>query len=430
MSSPRSAIVSALLVLMTLALVAMPRTSAAQEQVTLRVWDQFTGPEGEAVDAVYDAFTAAHPNVTIEREVVTDQQMRQTVNTALASGTGPDVIYYAPGPGYAGVLAEAGLIQPLDDLAKEYGWQDRIAAAALEQAEIDGVLYGLPLEIDLIGMYANKTLLDKEGWAIPETVDQMIDFCEQAKAKGYVPLAFSNNPGWSAYHQFTFTSNNMIGPDAMHALLFDHEGSWDTPEQVEAIKSFFVDMRDAGCFSDDVNALTYDDGNSLFFTGQALLHPTGSWLLSDIEQNMPDTDIEFVPFPAVEGGKGRFWDSGLGSNWVISSKSPHQEEAGQFLDFLVSPEAAKIWAEQGNIALPVTLDTSDLEVSPLFKTVIDVLNSAAGGETQLGYNIDVLVPPEFNDAMLSGFQAILAGDKTPEQQAADLQAAWEEAIAE
>ena len=61
---------------------------------------------------------------------------------------------------------------------------------------------------------------------------------------------------------------------------------------------------------------------------------------------------------------------------------------------------------------------------------MEVLNSAAADEIQLGYNIDVLAPAEFNDAMLNGFQAILAGDKTPEQQAADLQAAWEEAIAE
>src|SRR4051812_17392812 len=137
MSSPRSAIVSTMIIVLTLALMAMPGVGAAQEQVTLRVWDQFTDSKAEAVVAVYDAFMEAHPNVTIEREVVTDQQMRQTVNTALASGTGPDVIYYAPGPGYAGVLAEAGLIQPLDDLANEYGWHDRIAAAALEQAEID-----------------------------------------------------------------------------------------------------------------------------------------------------------------------------------------------------------------------------------------------------------------------------------------------------
>jgi len=43
-------------------------------------------------------------------------------------------------------------------------------------------------------------------------------------------------------------------------------------------------------------------------------------------------------------------------------------------------------------------------------------------------HVDVLAPPEFNEMMLSGFQAILVGDKTPEQQAADLEAAWEEGM--
>ncbi|MCD6033863.1 MAG: hypothetical protein K0S78_6049, partial [Thermomicrobiales bacterium] len=47
---------------------------------------------------------------------------------------------------------------------------------------------------------------------------------------------------------------------------------------------------------------------------------------------------------------------------------------------------------------------------------------------QFGYNVDVLAPPEFNEMMLSGFQAILVGDKTPEQQATDLEAAWEEGM--
>jgi raffinose/stachyose/melibiose transport system substrate-binding protein len=430
MVRPRLAILPPAIVVFLLFMAMAPLFATAQEPVTLRVWDQFTGPESEAVDQIYAAFTAANPNITIEREVVSDQQMRQTANVALSSGTGPDVAYYAPGPAYAGVLADAGVIIPLDDIAEEYGWTERVAAAALEQAKIDGVLYGLPLEIDLIGMYANRTLLDQEGWEIPETIDEMIAFCQTAKEAGYVPLAFSNNPGWSAFHQFTFTSNNMIGPAAMEKLLFDHDGRWDSPEQIQAIDDFFVKLRDAGCFSDDVNALSYDDGNSLFFSGQALLHPTGSWLLSDIEENMPDAEIEFVPFPAVEGGQGRFWNSGLGSNWVVSSQSEHQEEVAQFLDYLISPEAAKMWAEEASIPLPVTLDTSDLEVSPLFKTVVDVLNSASAGETELGYNIDVLVPAAFNEVMQSGFQAILAGDKTPEQQAADMQAAWDEAIAE
>ncbi len=430
MRHPRFAIFSALLAVMLLVPAAIPRLTSAQEAVEFRVWDQFVGPDSEVVDQLYATFMEQHPNVTIVREVFDFQQMQEVVNTALASGSGPDVAYYGTGPAYSGILAEAGLIVPLDDMAEQYGWNDRVAAAALEQAEIDGVLYALPLEIDLIGMYVNKTIMDENGWETPETVADLIAFCGTAAEAGYLPIAFANNPGWQAYHQFTYTSNNMIGPDAMQALLFDNEGSWDTPEQVQAITSFFVDMRDAGCFSEDVNALTYDDGNALFFTGEAVLHSTGSWLMPNIAEEMTDFEVEYVPFPALEGGQGRFWDSGLGSAWMVSSQTEHQDLAGEFLDFLISPESAKIWAEQGETPIPVQLDPSELDVSPLLRTVLEVLNQAASGEVQLGYNIDVLAPAEFNDTMLSGFQAILAGDKTPEDQAADLQAAWEAALAE
>ena len=125
------------------------------------------------------------------------------------------------------------------------------------------------------------------------------------------------------------------------------------------------------------------------------------------------------------------WSAGT---WIVSAKEGKGRRAiaaakeTKLLDFMVSPESARIWAEEANVPLPVVLDTSDLDVSPLFKTVLDVLNSASAGDIELGYNIDVLVPASFNEVMQSGFQAVLAGDKTPEQQAADMQAAWEAAI--
>src|SRR5215216_1188597 len=61
----------------------------AQEPVELRIWDQFTDPDQSAVaDELYAAFTAANPNVTITREAIETDQMRDTVNTAVSSGTG------------------------------------------------------------------------------------------------------------------------------------------------------------------------------------------------------------------------------------------------------------------------------------------------------------------------------------------------------
>jgi raffinose/stachyose/melibiose transport system substrate-binding protein len=428
-SRPWIVALSALALLLTVAAGPLLGDARAQDQVELRVWDQFTDPtESDNADAIYAAFTEQNPNITITRETFSTDQMRDTVNTAISSGTGPDLIFYDAGPGYAGVLADADLLLPLDNYAAQYGWTERVAAPAVEATTIDGSFYGMPLQTDLIGMFYNQTLLAQEGLEVPETLDDLVAFCGQAAEKGYIPIAFADNPGWQAFHQFSMTSNQMIGPEAMRALLFENQGSWDTPEIVTAIEAFFVTLRDAGCFPDDPAAITYEDGNSLFFGGEALLHTTGSWLTGEIEEQMPDTEIGFVPFPEIEGGKGRVWISGVGSAWYITSTTDNPDEAAAFIDYLFSQEAAEKWISVSRYFVPVDIDMTNIEIGPVNQAIIETLQTAGEEGAQFGYNVDVLAPPEFNDMMQNGFQAILAGDKTPEQQAADLQAAWEEGM--
>ena len=404
-----------------------PAVGQDEEQVELVVWDQFTDPvESAAADEIYAGFSEEHPNIEIVRQVVSLDQMRQTVNTAIASGTGPDVIFYDAGAGYAGVLAEAGLLVPLEDMADEYGWRDRIAEASLEATSIDGELYGLPLQVDLIGMFYNETLMEEEGFAVPQTVDELITFCEQASEAGYIPLAFTNNPGWQAFHQFSMVANHMVGPESMEQLLFENQGSWDSAEMITAIETYFVELDNAGCFSDSVNALTNDDAAALFQSGQALMYPTGSWAVNGYTpETMPGMEIEMMPFPALESGEGRYWASGVGSAYYISANSEHQEAAGMFLDYLFAPETVEVWVEEASFFVPVSLEGVELDVTPLFQSVTAVLQEAANGEIELGYNIDVIAPPEFNEVMLTGFQAVLAGDRTAEEQAEALQEAWE-----
>jgi raffinose/stachyose/melibiose transport system substrate-binding protein len=285
----------------------------------------------------------------------------------------------------------------------------------------------MPNSTDLIGMYSNKTLLDQEGMTVPETLDDLVAFCGEAQEKGYIPIAFADNPGWQAGHQFSMTSNQMIGPEAMRALLIEHEGRWDTPEMVTAIEAFFVTLRDAGCFPDDAVAISYEDGNSLFFNGEALLHLTGSWLAGEIEEAMPDTEIGFVPFPEIEGGQGRVWISGVGSAWYITSTTANPDAAAALLDYLISQEVSERWVEVSRTFVPFEMDLENVEIGPLNKLIIETLQTAGDEGVQFGYNVDVMAPPAFNEMMTNGFQAILTGGKTAEEQAADLQAAWEEA---
>ena len=427
-SRPWIVALSAIALLLSMAAGPLLSTAKAQDKVELRVWDQFTGPnETENADAIYAAFMEKNPNITITREAFSTDQIRDVVNTAISSGTGPDLIFYDAGPGYAGVLADADLILPLDDYAAQYGWDERVAAPALEATTIDGKLYGMPLQTDLIGMFYNKTLLDQEGLTAPETLDELVTFCGQATEKGYIPIAFADNEGWQAFHQFSMTANQTVGPEGIRKLL-NSEGSWDTPEIVTAIQAFFVTLRDAGCFPEDPVAIPYADGNSLFINGEALLHTTGSWQIDQWETDMPDYEVGFVPFPEVPGGKGRVWISGVGSAWYISSTTQHPDEAAAFIDYLFSQEAVEKWVEGSRYFVPVDVDLSNIEIGPLNQQVIETLQTAGDEGVQFGYNVDVLAPPEFNEAMSSGFQAILVGDKTPEQEAADLQAAWQEGM--
>jgi raffinose/stachyose/melibiose transport system substrate-binding protein len=107
--------------------------AGSAERTQVLVWDQF-GAQSAGVDEMVAMFNEAHPDIEVTREA--QQNMRDILKTALDAGTGPDVMYYDTGPGFAGVLARAGLLLPLDDAYAEYGWNDRILPIAKDRATL------------------------------------------------------------------------------------------------------------------------------------------------------------------------------------------------------------------------------------------------------------------------------------------------------
>ena len=145
---------------------------------------------------------------------------------------------------------------------------------------------------------------------------------------------------------------------------------------------------------------------------------------------MPDFEVGFVPFPEIAGGDGPRLDlrRRLGLVHHLERRASRRGGGLHRLPLLAGGRRRPGSAVRAT-SCRSQVDLSDLELGPLYQQIIDTLQSAEAEGAQFGYNVDVLAPPEFNDMMFSGFQAILVGDKTPEQQAADLQAAWEEGMA-
>jgi raffinose/stachyose/melibiose transport system substrate-binding protein len=398
-------------------------SDGGDRQVTLKflTGEAENARDQAAMDAVIDRFNDAHPGVRVKIEAVPVNDLRTVLRTRLVSGAGPDVFGYDAGSGYGGVLAKAGLVLPLDDAYEKNGW--KIYPWARSRATYGGKTYGVPDSVEELGVFYNADLFAKLGVQPPATIQDLEHIADLAKQQGLIPLAYGDKDGWPGSHLFSMAVSNAVGRQGLDRILYD-TGRWDDPQVVSAIDVFFRQFADKGYLPTGANGIGYDDANALFYAGKAAMLPTGTWLVSDLAQKAT-FKVGFFPFPSLDGSTATP-PAGVGMAWFVSAKSKHQAEAIEFLNYMVSDQAAKQRIETLSTIPAFNVDTSGLKVSPLFKEVLTDLGQAQDDQA-FGYNLDALTPASFNDVMYSGFQEVLGGKRTPQQQAANLQAAWETA---
>jgi raffinose/stachyose/melibiose transport system substrate-binding protein len=380
--------------------------------------------ERAAIEIQVDSFEEQHPEYTLEREVILAGEVRTGSNTnwemqtRLQSEDPPDVFTYDTGPGFGGVLADAGLLYPLEKAYDRNGWN--IYEWAKQRATYNDIVYGVPDQVEEIVVYYNKDFVSEE----PKTVDDLQQIADELKGRGKIPLAFGDQEQWPAGHMFSIGVSNVLGREGLDNILYG-DGRWNIPEVVTAIDLFFRNFVESGYYPEGVNALTYDEANTRFYSGEAAMLPTGTWLVPEIVQTVQDFEVDFFPFPSIDGS-GISPPAGLGSGLFVAKEAKNPEGAITFIDYLLQNDTARLIMERLNTIPAHPVDTKGLDVPELFKQVLDDLSESPQAEA-FGYNIDVLAPQNFNEVMFSGFQEVLDGSRSPEEQAAALQDAWEKA---
>src|SRR3712207_4852827 len=97
--------------------------------------------------------------------------MRTVLQTQLRSEEGPDVFNWGSGPGIGGALADAGLLYDLTDAYEENGWE--VYDFAKERVTYDGKVYGIPGEMETVGLYYNTQVFTDLGIDPPRTLDDL-----------------------------------------------------------------------------------------------------------------------------------------------------------------------------------------------------------------------------------------------------------------
>ena len=146
-------------------LAALSGAAFAQDQVTLKFWDNQQTESGlsQYQQEAVKRFEAENPDIKVEVTTIPYPEYQQRLLTAVQGGNAPDVstldqIWVA-------AFAEAGAIMPLDDQAKAAGIKpDTFFKGAWDSANYNGKLWGIPFNVDVWSFsFVNNALLKAAG---------------------------------------------------------------------------------------------------------------------------------------------------------------------------------------------------------------------------------------------------------------------------
>lgn len=355
--------------------------------------------------------------VTVDLQTLPSDTLRTVIQTRLRSGNGPDVFTYDTGPGFSGVLAKAGLLYDLSSTYQKDHWT--IYNWAKSTVTFSGKTYGIPDQIEEVGLFYNKDMFSQLGLQAPTTLAQLTADAAKIKAAGKIPFATGDKEAWEGGHLLSMALASTVGP-AQDQKLVVNQASWQSPG-VEQALNVWDQFRKDGYITPSSPAINYDNSNALFYSGKAAMDPTGTWLIQDFPGTVK-FNVGFIPFPSTSGSAP--FSTDLGGGYFMSANSKNVSGSLKFMNYLASQSQGRFEESHYQIpAFPLSGSTNSAKVDPLFTEVVKTTASYAKGAGNVGFNIDVNETDSFNQAMYNGMQALLTGEKTPQQVSAALQTA-------
>lgn len=405
--------------------------ATAREPVTLWFWGAPPNLQDAFQTVLVEPFNASQDEYELQIEFL--QDVDNDVRTAVLAGEGPDLVYTS-GPSYIAPLAKAGVIEPLDAYAEQYGWSDRLLTPVLETCNQLGHLYCMPPALISDGMFYNKALLAEKGWEVPTTMAEVETIMDAAKADGLY-ASVTGNKGWQPVNEnyASIFINNIVGPAKFYDILSTGEG-WDSPEMVKAIEESARWFKEGYLGGSDYFSLNFDESISLvsqkrspFFFAPSIGFQWATNYFADGTAG----DFAFAPVPQLdESLPYPIYDIGVAFTLSINSKSDVKDGAAAVLDMIFTPEFASNMADvwPGYWGIPLREFPTNPDATGLTASFLEAMGdmTEAVGEGTFGFKIGTFFPPATSQVMFEDIESVWLDRMTAEDMLAKAAAAYTE----
>ena len=314
---------------------------ALAQDLTFWSWRQ---EDRAAYETFIDTFEAANPGITVSFETFEAANYNTILATALAGGTGPDLMMVRT---YGGMenIASAGYLEPLTTETVPALAAFTEPALASETMRSDSQIYAVPFASQTQLVIYNKAIFDANGLAEPQTWDELLAASQTLKDAGVIPFA---NGTATAWQNETVTFG--LGSSLMGKTFYDGLMAGTTDFTDPAFTGALASVADlaAKYFPDGFIGLDYPSAQQLFSSGMAGMFVGGSYELATFKTQNPDIELGVFPAPGktAEDAKlvGLYFDGGYAANAAGANK----EASLKFLNYLASQEFGQAFANTLN----------------------------------------------------------------------------------
>lgn len=311
---------------------------ALAQDLTFWSWRQ---EDRAAYEQFIDTFEAANPGITVKFETFEAANYNTILATALAGGTGPDLMMVRAYGGLENVAA-AGYLEPLTTETVPALAEFSAASLAAESGRADGTIYAVPFASQTQLVIYNKALFDANGIAEPQTWDELVAASQKLKDAGVIPFANGTATAWQNETVTFGLGSSLMGKEFYDELM---AGTTDfTDERFTGALAAVADVA-AQYFPDGFIGLDYPSAQQLFSSGMAGMFIGGSYELATFKTQNPDLELGVFAAPGktAEDEKlvGLYFDGGYAANAAGTNK----EASLKFLNYLASKEFGQAFAD-------------------------------------------------------------------------------------
>lgn len=314
-------------------------TSTAAWSEEVRIMWYSDGVEGEVLTDLMGRFMAENPDIQVVIDNVSFQTVKEQLPIALEAGEGPDI---------ARVTELKGQAQHWLDLTPyvkdpQY-WRDNLGGQA-DWMRPDGsdAITGFMTQLTLTGGFANKTLFEQAGVAMPgpdATWDDWVDAAAKVAADQGLPASFVlDRSGHRLTGPAVSYGANYIGADGMPAPI---------DEGVKAFVTKMVNWTNEGKNLKDVwvaaSGSAYRAGADEFINGNVPYYYSGNWQIANLSQKIGD-GFDWIATGSPCGTASCTGMAG-GAGLVAVKYTKHPEAVGRVMDYLASAPVVKEFSER------------------------------------------------------------------------------------